>query len=408
MDKRLNWPIAAVAILTLTAYVIFWSRILGFQWDVAVYARAVADYARGADPYRTDVYLPFVYHPFTLRVLVLLNHLAPVKVLFPALTLAAVGWLFVEFGQITVRAGDRGGAADAPPSAVSPKVLAFALLVAAGFGGVGAPALMSGNMSGLMHFTLLAAFLRAGRVDNVPSRYLPYALILAFALVKPYMLIYLAVPVLQEQKRVPALIAGVVVVALFAVCWFSFQAVWPDQYARFVTNLQWQTLSRGDVGYTFFYVFGHFTRQLATALELHGIVSLLLIALVPLLFTRKYGPDAPFAPKLAVIYLVLTLANPRMKDYDLFPALAAFFAVFALLFPRRAAPITLAGALVAAVPVFARLGAPRLFARHPLFFDPFGNWQILGLALIAVLFLVGMMDGEPLESETRARELKPL
>ncbi len=222
------------------------------------------------------------------------------------------------------------------------------------------------------------------------------------------MLIYLAVPVLQNEKRTAPLIRGAAVVAVFAVTWFSFGALWPREYASFLANLEWWTLGHGDVGYSFFYVFGHITRKLATALELHALVSLLLIALVPLLFTKKYGRHAPFAPKLTLIYLVLTLANPRMKDYDLLPALAGFFAVLGLLLPRRAAPIILAGSLLAAVPVFVRHVAPDVFAGHPVLFDPFGTWRIIGLAVIAVLFLGGMMDDELPQTEKHALGLKPL
>jgi hypothetical protein len=130
------------------------------------------------------------------------------------------------------------------------------------------------------------------------------------------------------------------------------------------------------------------------ALVLHAVISLLLIALVPLLFAQKYGRQRPFVPQLMLLYLALTVANPRMKEYDLFPALAGFFAVLGLI-SKRAVGITLAGLVVASVPVFVGFMAPATIRNYPMLLDPFGNWQIAALALMAILFLVEMQDTQP-------------
>jgi hypothetical protein len=40
------------------------------------------------------------------------------------------------------------------------------------------------------------------------------------------------------------------------------------------------------------------------------------------------------------------------------------------------------------------LGSSRRGLRHPQLLDPFGNWQIIGLALLAILFWAEMQDGQ--------------
>jgi hypothetical protein len=387
-----EWLIATLSVLTLAAFFGTWWNTLGYLWDISVYQRAASDYSHGIDAYRRDVQFPFVYHPLVLRALAGLQAILPLKVLFPVLTLAVIAWLFVELMRASRKPPAGPEALDT--GVIEPARAGLALLAAAGFGGLGIPALMSGNLSPMMHFALLAAFLRGRSAADALSRYLPYGLILLFALVKPYMLIYLALPVLLYERRVMALTCCAAVVGLFALTWLSFKAHWPAEYASFMGNLSWHVLGKGDIGYSFFYVFSYLTHKLPLALVLHAVISLLLIALVPLLFAQKYGRQRPFVPQLMLLYLALTVANPRMKEYDLFPALAGFFAVLGLI-SKRAVGITLAGLVVASVPVFVGFMAPATIRNYPMLLDPFGNWQIAALALMAILFLVEMQDTQP-------------
>jgi hypothetical protein len=390
----LEWLIAGLSAVSLVIFASRWARMLGFLWDISVYERAVADYGRGVDPYRTDIMFPFVYHPLVLRLFAILGSVLPLKVVLPALTLAALAWLSRELLDAMAWSGTAPlqPARETREHIIGPRQLALAIAAASGFGGIGAPALLSGNMSPLMHFALMAALLRAGRSSSVIWRHLPYVLILLFALIKPYFLIFLAAPVLLYERRIVAVGWALAVAALFAAIWLSFQVYWTAEYAHFISILRWNILGRGDLGYTFFYVFGAITQKPLLAFELHTIVSLLLIALVPLLFAKKYGRAIPFAPQLLVLYLALTLANPRMKDYDLFPALIGFFAVSGML-SKWATQITLAGLLLSLVPLLSWV-FPGLNSRHPMIFDPFGTWQIVALAVIGLAFLVNMFDDE--------------
>jgi hypothetical protein len=371
--------IAATCVVSLVAFTYRWTRF-GIFWDISVYTRAVADYGHGVDPYRTtNEVFPFMYHPLVLRLLALLAGLIHLRVLLPALTLAALVWLFHEI----LRAG-----------VVSSTIRLLATtIVACAFGGLGVPAILSGNVAPLMHLSLMAALLHSVRVHGSLAKLVPYALILVFALVKPYFLIFLAAPVLLRADRWVALASAAAVAVLFAVVWIgSAVYIWPDEYAHFLHNLQWHILGKADLGYTFFFVFSAITPNVPLALGLHVLVAVLLIALVWLLFAKRYDAESPAAPRLLLLYLVLTLANPRMKDYDLFPALVGFFAVFELLSPR-AAPVTLAALALANVPLLSPF-FPGLSAAHPMLFDPYGTWQIVGLAAIGLLTLAGMLDAE--------------
>jgi hypothetical protein len=143
--------------------------MLGFLWDISVYERAVVDYGRGVDPYRTDVMFPFVYHPLVLRLFAILSSVLPLKVVLPALTLAALVWLSRELLGAAPRSGTAPlqSACETHEHVIGPGRLALAIAAASGFGGIGAAALLSGNMSPLMHFALMAALLRGGRVHSV-------------------------------------------------------------------------------------------------------------------------------------------------------------------------------------------------------------------------------------------------
>jgi hypothetical protein len=375
------WTIAAVSLLSLVFFSYRWSRN-GFFWDLAVYRRAVADYHRNLDPYRSDVFFPFVYHPLVLRLFVLLNSIAPLRVSLPLLEAAALGSFAFEFvrSRLPVELPGQGR-----------KRMILAAAAAGAFGGIGVPALMSGNVGSFMHFALIASLLHSRRVPSGPSVYLTYGLILLFALIKPYFLIFLALPILLSESRMTAVACSAAAVLVFAAAWLAFDLFRPVEFSHFIGALQSATLGSHDVGYTFFGCFAGMINNSLLALALHAVVSSLLIASVLLLFENRYGRAAEISPWIFVTYLLLTLANPRMKDYDLFPALIGFIAVFGL-DPKRAALGTLAALLLSLVPLLGPL-LPDLRARHPVLFDPYGNWQDVGLVVIGLVFVAGMLEG---------------
>jgi hypothetical protein len=269
----------------------------------------------------------------------------------------------------------------------APKILA--VVAASAFGGIAVPVLLSGNITAFLHFALIAALLRSKRIVSIGATLAPYALLCLFLVIKPYFLPYLALPVLFAANRKTALVYSAAAVGVAAAGWFSFDWIRPTEYNHFIQALRHATLGQGDLGYSFFGFFNRLTYNYVLALALHGVACVLLLAGVSLLLTQKYGHDGAFVPWLFVIYFLLTLANPRMKDYDLFPALIGLLLVFGLA-PRSAALGTLAGLLLSFVPLLAPL-FQELSTRHPLLFDPYGTWQDIGLVAIGAVFVVGML-----------------
>jgi len=374
------FAIAAASLLGLAVFASHGSKH-GALWDLEVYRRAVDDYHGNVDPYHTDVYYPLVYHPLVLRLFVLLNAVLPLKVSLLSLEWAAFAWFVFELVRTPVRLEGHGNAAP------EPKILA---IVAAGaFGGIGIPTLLSGNITSFMHLALLAALLRSKRVISTGAVLTPYALLCVFVVIKPYFLVFLALPVLLSTNRKTALLYSAAVVGVAAAAWFSFAWLRPTEYAHFIQALRYATLDKGDVGYSFFGFFNKLTYNYALAFAVHGVACVLLLGAVLFLLAGKYGREEAFVPSLFLIYFVLTLANPRMKDYDLFPALIGLLLVFGLR-PRSAALGTLAGLLLSFVPLLAPL-FQELSTQHPLLFDPYGTWQDMGLVAIGAVFVVGML-----------------
>ena len=371
--------IATASLLGLAVFAYRGTRH-GVLWDLSVYHRAVLDYLQNVDPYRTDVYFPLVYHPLVLRLLVLLNGIAPLKISLLALELLSFAWFAFELLRAPVPLEGHG---DGPESRI------LAVLAASAFGGIAIPVLLSGNITAFLHFALIASLLRSKRVVSLGATWAPYGLLCLFIVIKPYFLAYLALLVLLAANRKTALMYSTAVAGVAAVGWFSFDWLRPAEYARFIQALQHATLGKGDLGYSFFGFFNTLTYNYPLSLALHGVACVLLLAAVLFLLAHKYGRQGAFVPWLFVIYFVLTLANPRMKDYDLFPALIGLLLLFGLA-PRSAALGTLAGLLLSFVPLLAPL-FQALSTQHPLLFNPNGTWQDIGLVAIGAACVVGML-----------------
>ena len=71
-------------ILCISTAVFYASVKSGLLWDLSVYDRAVYDFINNDFPYRTDISLQFVYHPY---VLMMLDSLRKVSALKPMLML---------------------------------------------------------------------------------------------------------------------------------------------------------------------------------------------------------------------------------------------------------------------------------------------------------------------------------
>lgn len=279
-------------------------------WDNGVYARAVTEHLAGGDAYRVEPFpfFPFVYHPYVFAGFLAVNALVP---LWPALLVTMAG--------SAVFAGRALLAAAAIPA----REFATALAVSACFVMFGLTSFASGNLVVTLDFLIIGTSLHLLARRGSYFGPMAFVLIVLGSLVKPYLLAYLGLALLDRRplwRGVAVIVAGT---ALAGGLWFSGHWIMPELMARYLANIaDLQTPSRMDLGITVFALAYPLTGSNGAALTVHALVmgGFALWALRRLWQLRDAGTARPVMI-LALAWLVLTLINPRMKDYDIGPAL---------------------------------------------------------------------------------------
>lgn len=334
-----------VAVVALCGYVSFRSTGGTLLWDLAVYERAVDDYEASVNPYRADAKLLFIYHPFVLGTLATVAEVVPIRVFlltFYGLSTAAFLWQCYWLAA--------GCRTEPPLSGLGPK-LALLGTGAIAFGGSGFRSAFAGNLTTALHLTICAAMLNALRTRRSWHLALFIALVLAFSIIKPYLIAYLLLLCLTVDLR-RSLVIGVAVAAGVAVGWLGGAVVVPDQYREFMNALTRQTVGKNDVGFAVFGLVRPYVSE-TVALLAHAIAALG-VAVVGLVVLPR-ALDLRARPQLlALLWIpVVVLVNPRMMFYDFVVAVAALFLLILLYAPAHALEITLAGLTLAAIPSVA-------------------------------------------------------
>jgi hypothetical protein len=286
----------------------------GIFWDLGIYQKAVTVFNEGGNPYELGGYLSFVYQPLVLRGMALFGtHLSTALILG---YIASLLFFLRSLGSNT--------------SWWLYSFLAFA------YCGAGTISIGSGNVTVFCHLILLGFLLHLisnekRSISNTTQEYFPFILsVVVFGLIKPYMLAYLLIPIVlswksEQQKSTWALIllAGIlsILVPLISSLYFAFE------FQSFLAALQGQTIGKHDLGYgllMYFYEYyssaGHLIYR---AFVLHFTILAALILTILILGNQKGLTQKPIFALL--LYFLLTILNPRLKIYDLFPALLALF-----------------------------------------------------------------------------------
>lgn len=279
-------------------------------WDNGVYARAVAEHLAAGDAYRVEPFpfFPFVYHPYVLAGFLAIQSLVP---LWPTLLIAmAAAAAFA--GRALLQAAGLAG-----------REFATALAVTACFVMFGLTSFASGNLVVTLDFLIIGVSLRllarAGRYFGPWA----FVLIVLGSLVKPYLLAYLGLALLDRRplwQAMAIILAGTV---LAGCLWVSGHWMMPELMARYLTNIaDLQSPGRMDLGLTVFALAFPLLGSNALALGVHGLVmGGFAIWALRALWRARDGQTARPEMILGLAWLVLTLINPRMKDYDIGPAL---------------------------------------------------------------------------------------
>ena len=367
-------------------WVFFFSQFIenGIFWDLGIYAKAINVLNSGGDPYSPDQlggYLSFVYHPLVLHVMALFGS-------WLSLALMAFYIASIVYFLFSLKKNSN---------------LWLSAFLAFAYCGIGFISIASGNLTVFFHLILLGILARDASQDleQKKNSKLPTSinttfviLLLAFSIVKPYFLIYLAIPLIMQwgKKEGFAKTLRLVLtwISIFIILMVSSSLYYGAEFSSFISAVQNQTLGKRDLGYglvMFFYDYYLSAGPLIyRAFFLHfAIAFLLLLISIYLAIKNKWlcadNSNSAYFPFL--LYFLLTLFNPRLKVYDLFPA---FFALYVYFFSLKPSLVSRLLFLLAYALSLAQLTGSVFFVSQGIFANPMNvyYWS-MGLVLLAIL-----------------------
>ena len=273
-------------------------------WDYKVYACALEQFNRGANPYSPHGF-PFVYPPIFLNLFARI----PFHWLYPAFVCAALIYL-----AYSIRHADF--------------VVAGALGLLTGSAGVGG--ILTGNFAIFAHLLIISLFYAASH-DASPQRrgatatYCALAFFIAlFAAIKIYFLTY-AVAFLFIPKGVRYFFAVPLFVALATIAQLALE---PRLWTSFATLLRWQMLTQNDSGLVLFGILEQHVRALSALedglIDELVVVALFVYAVHPLRGLRLMASEN-VPGRLFYILAFCIVLNPRIKEYDIAPFFACCY-----------------------------------------------------------------------------------
>ncbi|WP_322031543.1 hypothetical protein [Paraburkholderia sp. J76] len=278
-------------------------------WDDKVYAYALDQFTRGANPYIPRGF-PFVYPPIFLN----LFSRIPFQWLYLAFVFASLIYL-----AYSIRHAD------------------FVVAGALGFltGGAGVGGILTGNFAIFAHLLIIALFYAASQdtsrhisqQSRATARYCALAFFIAlFASIKIYFLTY-AVVFFFIPKGMRYVFAVPLCVALATIAQVALE---PRLWTDFETLLRWQMLAQNDSGLVLFGMLQQHVRALTTLEDVLlyelVVVALFVYAVNPLRGRQLMVSENESAPGRLFYILAFCLAlNPRMKEYDIAPFFACCY-----------------------------------------------------------------------------------
>ena len=288
----------ALTILQYTHY-----KTERFFIDTYTYVNSVRLFNQGLNAYDLEATIRFPYHAIPLQVFSLAgNYLGE-----------ALVFLYVVIGIVFLRA------------LLDQKERAYPVLLAFSYMGVGFTELAGGNITLPLHLLLLGLLIQG---LNTPMRTNFFLLMTVLvSLVKPYMLAYIVIPALtspneKNSKRLDikkTILSGL----LFALIIGLDYLMHPELTKGFLSSVQQQTLVDGDLGQGFFMMFFRETHSKFLSISLHLLAISLLCGPIIYLLWRNGAPSQHL--NIFYLYFLMTMASPRIKEYDVEAALIALF-----------------------------------------------------------------------------------
>jgi hypothetical protein len=367
-------------ILCISTAVFYASVKSGLLWDLNVYDRAVYDFINNDFPYRTDISLQFVYHPYVLMMLDSLRKVLALKPMLMLLYLLATIFFGKQLFQYVCLIKQK--------EKLTTSLSIFWLIVPSiGFGGAGIDAFQTGNLTLFLHFLVLGTFFTAKKNSTCKFIFLFQCSILFAAIVKPYYLAYLILLIyLTDYRRFTLL--TLITVSLAAVIWLSASIFTPNLYEQFVTSLVHQTLGKGDLGYAIFGLLRRFTGDSISILVHVAVMLLVLMGII--VFIKQEGYDLRSEKIIPLVIAFIIFLNPRMKEYDFI--IAIFFSYLFLFLVNQ--PVYLKAVClswgIATVPLFSAI-AIKLGLMEPIkILTAQYHFQILGFLVLSVFLMLSI------------------
>ena len=344
----------------------------GVFWDLDIYEKAVSIFKSGGNPYELNGYLSFVYHPLVLRFMSLFGDY---------LGIALMGGYFASLLFFVSSLG-------------SNRSWWFYSFLAFAYCGIGTIAIGSGNVTTFFHLVLLGILLRGihdrQNLTKLSSRLTSFFILIVviFSVVKPYMLAYLLIPLIatwktRQQKSIWSL--TLLASSLMVITFLLSALYFGEEFQSFLSAAQSQTIGKRDLGYGVVMYFYEYYLSAGTliyrAFVLHFVILGAILSITLLLAKRSGVLNSPrFA---LLLYFLLTILNPRLKVYDLFPALVALF-IYASTFDQS--KIIKVLFVIAYSLSLSQLAGTPLFAHTGILSDPLNVYYLtMGLIFIGTL-----------------------
>ena len=325
--------IIIIALILLPFYVRHWMKQYGLLWDLSTYTRVVLDYQNGFLPYRTDLNLNFIYHPLVLQSFYYINEFFSLTAFLLLFYTISLVWFSYEINAFILSKENTN-------KQITRNDIIFYSTVTVVFGGIGVCSLLAGNITPFLHFYLIASFLRVLRKQDIFSIILSFFFILIFSVIKPYFLLYILIPFLiNYDKRKLCTLSSVMVLILWITIFGCYYFINNEEFTQFWVALKHQSIHKNDVGYSFYGIL----RNDLGLIFFEGVSKNILNDLVNLMIHISISCILLFWFKSRIIkkdlqnlittnfflaYFVLTIINPRLKEYDVFPATICLFIYF--------------------------------------------------------------------------------
>ena len=384
-NKSTLKPLSLILVLIGVVWTLYSLQFLnqGIFWDLGIYEKAVSVFNAGGNPYELNGYLSFVYHPLVLRFMALFGNYLVIALM--GVYLASLIFYISSLGSNR--------------SWWLYSFLAFA------YCGLGTISIGSGNVTVFFHLVLLGLLLRNMRDEEVfgrDSSKLTGVFILAvviFSLVKPYMLAYLLIPLIstwktswQKSTWSFTLIAG----GLLALTLLLSSLYFGAEFQSFLSAVQGQTIGKRDLGYGLVMYFYEYYLSAGSLIYRAFVLHFAILGALTLtiLFLGKRSGQLN-TPKFALLlYFLLTILNPRLKVYDLFPAMIALFIFVS---PLRQMLIPKWLFVIAYTLSLSQLVDTPLFVHTGILSDPL-NVYYLTMGLILVGLVPNLIGHKPLKT----------